>query len=65
MARGDFNCPIDGTNMGLPVPTLRYIQGQVQTAIGDHEHMQFNLTLTCTQGHQWKIVADIILDRVV
>jgi len=60
--RFSLDCPIDGTSLAVnrPPDAVR-VGGQ---EVGTHIHVEFNVVLTCNNGHQWQLVADIIVKRV-
>lgn len=62
MARGDLTCPIDGQPLGLPNPQLRG-NIEVDGTVGSHLHLVVNITLTCSQGHRWRIHGDLLMER--
>jgi hypothetical protein len=60
--RLSLDCPIDGqslaTNRAPDKVTLPPTQN-----VGEHAHITYALTLTCANGHVWRLVADIEATR--
>jgi hypothetical protein len=54
-------CPIDGLAVALISPALRGDVARDQTT---HLHLMWDETFTCLNGHQWRLRAEMILERV-
>jgi len=63
MARGDLLCPIDGSILGLP--TWTYRGPALADEAGTHAHLHFLGTLTCANGHRFRVASEseLILER--
>lgn len=63
--RLSLDCPIDGTSLAVnrPPSTVKLPPISDQ-GVGSHAHVEYDLTLTCGSGHQWRIVADVTIERV-
>jgi hypothetical protein len=67
MAPGDLLCPLDGTILGLPNWTYRGGPPHLDSiAPGEHAHVFFIGTFTCSNGHRWqaKEGSDLVMERI-
>ena len=61
--RFSLDCPIDG----LALATNRApdaVKNGSNTNVGTHTHVEFNVTLTCANGHQWAVQGELVVRRL-
>lgn len=62
MARGDLLCPLDSLVLGLPGGSLRGVSVR-DGVVGGHLHWAIDVTLTCANGHRWKVAGELVMER--
>lgn len=62
--RLSLDCPIDGTAVTTNrAPTTVKLPPPTDQGVGSHAHIDFDLTLSCSNGHTWHIVANVLVER--
>jgi len=62
MGRGDLLCPIDNLVLDLPIYTEAGIPARDAT-VGGHMHLSIDQTVTCANGHRWRIRGELVQER--
>lgn len=62
--RLSLDCPIDGTSIAVNrAPSSVKLPPGSDQGVGTHAHVDYDLTLTCSNGHQWRLEAAIVVTR--
>lgn len=61
----DINCPIDGLALGKLEPRRKVMtRPEKEIEPGSHMHWDMDVTLTCPNGHAFRVSSGFIIERV-